>query len=193
MSSNRIYSKNWFNPEPFKILNEFKNLNDINFLEIGSFEGLSTNFFIDNYLTGNNCFITCIDPWIEYSRSTVGNIQGWDDLINDQTYERFCSNTIDNRDKIIIHRNLSKNILPSLSCIYNFIYIDGDHTTSSVLYDAVYGFQILLKNGIMIFDDYDWSYATESPKIAIDLFLSDYKDSIDIISIDSQVVIKKRI
>ena len=113
MSSNRIYSKNWFNPEPFKILNEFKNLNDINFLEIGSFEGLSTNFFIDNYLAGNNCFITCIDPWIEYSRSTVGNIQGWDDLINDQTYERFCSNTIDNRDKIIIHRNLSKNILPS--------------------------------------------------------------------------------
>ena len=65
------YTVNWFSPKKFKILDNFKLKDNINFLEIGSFEGLSTNYFIDNFLNGKNCYITCIDPFIKYGESNL--------------------------------------------------------------------------------------------------------------------------
>jgi hypothetical protein len=186
------YTKNWLNHNAFNALNKFKGLDNLNFLEIGSFEGQSANFFIDNYLTGSNCYITCIDPWIEYSQSTVGNIQGWDEYINPSTYNLFISNTQHNKDKIIVYKHLSQEILHKLDPVYDFIYIDGDHTTSAVMYDAVNGFKLLKNKGILIFDDYDWVQGSNRPKIAIDSFLEEYKNELNVIEIGSQITIEKK-
>jgi hypothetical protein len=51
----------------------------------------------------------------------------WDDLINENTYDNFIRNTNYNKNKIIIKKGLSVDILPTLEQIYDFIYIDGDH------------------------------------------------------------------
>lgn len=188
------YSANWFKPSNFMILEQYQNINNINFLEIGSFEGMSTNHFIDNYLTGNNSFITCIDPWIKYSESTITKVEGYDNLINELTYHIFLNNTHHNNHKIIINKGLSINILPTLEKIYNFIYIDGDHSEIAVWNDAIYSFKILKINGIIIFDDYIWNKGMKSPQNAIDKFLDTYEKQIELISIDyvvNQVIIKK--
>jgi predicted O-methyltransferase YrrM len=185
------YNANWFNPSNFEILKHYKNMNNVNFLEIGSFEGMSTNYFIDNFLNGSNSFITCIDPWIKYSDSTITKMDGWDNLINENTYDIFINNTFAQRNKIIIKRGLSCDILPTLDKIYDFIYIDGDHSEKAVWIDAINSFKILRNNGIMIFDDYTWNTGDKSPKIAIDKFLNEYKNYIQIISINYQVIIKK--
>lgn len=65
------YSRVWFSPSNFTILDKYKNQDNINFLEIGSFEGYSANYFINTFLKGENSKITCIDPWIKYSDSTI--------------------------------------------------------------------------------------------------------------------------
>ena len=166
-------------------------MDDINFLEIGSFEGMGTNYFIDNFLSGNNCSITCIDPWIKYSKSTITKMSEWDNLINENTYDIFISNTNYNKNKIIVKRGFSYDILPKLEKIYDFIYIDGDHSEKAVWLDAIYSFKILRNNGIIIFDDYTWNTGDKSPKNAIDKFLDEYKNFIEVISIGYQVVIKK--
>jgi hypothetical protein len=148
-------------------------------------------YFIDNFLNGSNSFITCIDPWIKYSDSTITKMDGWDNLINENTYDIFINNTFAQRNKIIIKRGLSCDILPTLDKIYDFIYIDGDHSEKAVWIDAINSFKILRNNGIMIFDDYTWNTGDKSPKIAIDKFLNEYKNYIQIISINYQVIIKK--
>ena len=184
------YNAIWFNPQNFKILEKYKNMNNIQFLEIGSFEGYGTNYFIDNVLTGNSSS-TCIDPWIKYSESTITKISEWDNLINENTYNIFMNNTIHNKNKIIIKRGLSCDILPTLEKVYDFIYIDGDHSEKAVYIDAIYSFNILRNNGIMIFDDYEWNQGEKSPKNAIDRFLKEYENKIEVIVINHQVVIKK--
>ena len=188
------YHATWFNPSNFIILAEFKHKPNINFLEIGSFEGMGTNYFVNTFLAGDNCFITCVDPWIKYSDSTITKMNGYDDLINENTYEIFLKNIERNKNKIIINRGLSTDILPTLDAIYDFIYIDGDHSEHAVWNDAVNSFKILKNYGIIIFDDYLWNDQidmSKSPKNAIDKFLVEYKPYIEIIKIDYQVIIRK--
>ena len=191
LQKNKNYNATWFSPLNFKILECFKKKNNINFLEIGSFEGMGTNYFIDNYLTGENSFITCIDPWIKYSESTLTKLDEWDDLINENTYNIFLKNIDSNKNKIIVKRGFSVDILPTLEKKYDFIYIDGDHSEKAVWLDAIHSFKILKNNGILIFDDYNWNENEKSPKNAIDNFLKKYKMYIQVICINSQVVVKK--
>jgi predicted O-methyltransferase YrrM len=185
------YTVNWFSPRNFKVLEYLKFVDNVNFLEIGSFEGLSTNYFIDNFLCGKNSFITCIDPFIKYGESTLTKMSEWDVYINESTYDKFINNTFNNRDKIILKRGLSADILPTLEQIYDFIYVDGDHSEDAVWLDAIYSFKILRKNGIIVFDDYNWNTGKKSPKAAIDRFLNEYKDFIEVLDINNQVIVRK--
>ena len=185
------YSATWFNPTHFSSLTKYKNKDNISFLEIGSFEGMGTNYFINNFLNGANSTITCIDPWIEYSKATIVKYQEYDHLINEKTYDIFLKNTAANCSKIIIKRGLSKDILPTLTNTYDFIYVDGDHSREAVYLDAIQSFPHLKIGGILIFDDYLWDSGERSPKEAIDRFLNEYKNCIEIISINYQVCITK--
>ena len=230
---NNKYNIIWSNVGNFdKYLNRFKKKDNINFLEIGSFEGFSTNYFLDNFLDGDKCFITCIDPFVKYSESTENLITGVDNYINSETYNNFIQNTKKNKERIISHKGYSQIILPQLKTKFHFIYIDGDHSSSAVYSDAIKSFELLLIDGIMIFDDYLWGidrkliiaifgkifvnrypknifersikklkdllirvyrkkYYDSLPKKAIDKFLFEYKEKIDILDINGQAVIKK--
>ena len=227
------YNIIWSNVGNFdKYLNRFKKKDNIHFLEIGSFEGFSTNYFLDNFLDGDKCFITCIDPFVKYSESTKNLITGVDNYINSETYNKFLENTKKHKERIILHKGYSQNILPQLKNKFHFIYIDGDHSSSAVYNDAIKSFELLLIDGIMIFDDYLWGidrkliisifgkvfinrypenifekylkklkdlfsriyrkkYYDSLPKKAIDNFLFEYKEKIDILNIDGQAVINK--
>ena len=56
--STPIYSRIWFTPTNFdEFLNIYKDKPNVNFLEIGSFEGQGTNYFIDNFFDKNRRLI----------------------------------------------------------------------------------------------------------------------------------------
>jgi hypothetical protein len=61
------FSENWFGEDG---LHSVKlNLDsEIHILEIGSFEGKSTIWFLENLLKNDKSTITCIDPWKNYSQ-----------------------------------------------------------------------------------------------------------------------------
>jgi predicted O-methyltransferase YrrM len=185
------YSAVYFNPNGFNILEQYKNKNNIKFLEIGSFEGYSANYFISNFLRGYNSTITCVDPWIKYSESTISKFDHADHLMNENTYNIFMNNTRNNRNKIIIKRGLSKDILPTLHREYDFIYIDGDHSEEAVWVDAVLSFDILKINGIIIFDDYLWTCGDTITKRGIDKFIQEYSSKIKMLFINYKVAIQK--
>lgn len=200
--NNENYKERWFNQRNFHtFLSHDENIEQ-NWLEIGSFEGLSTNYCLDHILKNKKSKITVIDPWIKYSESTVTNIELFDKCYDD-IYNRFLNNIEYNKDRIIIKRGLSQDILPTLNDKYDFILIDGDHSEKAVWNDAVHSFKLLKINGIIIFDDYKWRaggeygpngpWGPKSPKNAVDRFLREYDNKIKVLGLDifNQVIIKK--
>jgi SAM-dependent methyltransferase len=77
---------------------------------------------------------------------------------------------------------------------FDFIYIDGDHTSHQVGKDAENAWKLLKPGGIMAFDDYRWGEDLKpelTPKPAIDRFLAKYTGEYELLSKDYQVWIER--
>lgn len=161
-----------------KYLNLFAEKPGINALEIGSFQGISSCWLLDNILTHPSATITCIDPfWASYERYFDANIA-----------------KTNASSKVLKLKGLSEKVLSSLTPnFYDFIYIDGNYASDVVLYDAVLSWKLLKVGGIIIFDDYLLSEKIDSPKRGIDLFLCWYQSTLEVIYKDYQVFVKKRL
>jgi predicted O-methyltransferase YrrM len=190
------FTTDWFSSNIKRFdayLHQYKNRNYLNFLEIGSFEGRSTCWLMDNILTGDECSITCIDIFEDDYQQQNNEIE-----IN-SVYDRFLHNTKEYGDKVIHIKDKSNNalILPSVrEKKYDFIYIDGCHESKEVLEDAILSWELLKQKGIMIFDDYGWGAnitdINMKPKIAIESFINCYRKKLEILQIDYQVVLFKK-
>jgi predicted O-methyltransferase YrrM len=78
---------------------------------------------------------------------------------------------------------------------FNFIYIDGDHTSHQVAKDADNAWKLLKSGGILAFDDYLWGKDLQpelTPKPAIDRFLAKYTGEYELLSDDYQLWLKKK-
>lgn len=112
-------------------------------LEVGSFEGASAGWLLDNRPEST---ITCIDIFG----------QTFDDITG--TYEdRFDANLAEYGDRVIKIKEYSDKALLALAeeeKSYDFIYVDGDHSFSGALSDARLSWPLLRVDGVLIFDDY---------------------------------------
>jgi predicted O-methyltransferase YrrM len=201
MGKNYTFTQNWFGSEDLeKFL--FPNSDKIDMLEIGSFEGKSTFWFLENILLNNESTITCIDPWTSYTQNEDSfNTYGKDDAqfhFRKTAFGLFMQNLklSELEHKVIIKEGMSCDELPKLITEqkqYDIIFIDGNHTSPFVLTDAVMSWYLLKKGGMIIFDDYMWGdiKSTNSPKIAVDSFMMNFKNYIETISVGWRMVIKK--
>lgn len=201
---NYTFTQNWFRFNQF--LNSLDGVYPNKILEIGSFEGKSTVWFIEKYITNENKSITCIDPWLNYNHSEI-SLHTYADVSDDRNYDnneiknRFLSNIelTGKSSQVKILHGLSHIELPKLNVNdekFDLIFIDGNHTASFVLTDAVYCWWLLNDGGIMIFDDYLWIHEKNNnqsvPKFAIDSFIECFKGYLDILHISEYAVIRKK-
>jgi len=166
-------------------------------LEIGSFEGRSTCWMLDNLLTDTGT-ITCIDPFVRSPLSAFN----FDINTEDRTLENvFLSNTSEvckPGQTINLMPDLSFNALAELIVQkqqYDFIYVDGSHTAEESLADVIMAFGLLRSGGVMIMDDYLWDHVPQHldrPKMSIDSFINMFIRKIDILAINYQVIIRKK-
>ena len=153
------------------------------FLEIGSFEGRSTCWLMQNGLSDDGTMV-CVDtfnpPWYE----------------GDNLLEKFTVNVREVKKR---HQILSTFAMESPKALaqllqqktnFDFIYIDGDHSPSGVLMDAVMCWNLLRHGGIILFDDYE--YPAEPTKIGIDSFLSGFKGQYDLVLQNYQIAVRKK-
>jgi predicted O-methyltransferase YrrM len=166
-------------------------------LEIGSFEGLTSNYIVDNLLTENGKLI-CIDPltdlYLNDNLSDLDKKRNTEDFnyFKDQ-YSRFTHNTKEHLDSGKIHliRDLSCKVFPELireyTSAFDLIYVDGDHRPESVYIDAINSLKLCKSNGYILFDDYRWC----DTYVGIDKFLNEYVGSFKIIMREEQVLIQK--
>lgn len=151
-------------------------------LEIGAFEGLTSNYICDNMLTPEGRMI-CVDPLTdEYLPGHKDN-----EMFKGQ-FERFTRNTLGKPIELI--RKKSREAFEQLKDYrFDFIYIDGDHTENEVFNDAMNAWRILQeKEGYILFDDYKWDDGTRR---GIDRFLSTQAGNYELLIMDYQVLIKR--
>jgi len=169
------FSQDWFSRN-IKIWDEFLLPLGPNkrFLEIGSFEGRSACWLLENIPT---CTLTCIDTFGE------------------STEETFLYNTREFADRVIVKKGRSEDVLRLESESFDFVYIDGAHDSASVLSDAILVFPRVKRGGYICFDDYLWgNYGiepTRCPRAAIDSFLLCFGDHIRVLHKKYQVWIQK--
>ncbi len=151
------------------------------FVEIGSYEGYSASWIMQNILRSPGSRLYCIDRWPQGAGG-------------EERYQRFLSNMseLEGRDRIEVLRLWSADGLRQLlarGVRADFLYVDGGHDAPTVLKDLVLGFDLVKVGGVVICDDYLWSdpqfggaRTLGRPKIAIDAFTTIYSDKLNILA-----------
>lgn len=188
-----IYQADWFSkyiPDWDQYSEKLRNAPNLKFLEVGSFEGRSTVWMLENVLTHPSSRITCVDTFggsMEHGRMNLDIT-----TIEDTFWHNIKLTKAENKVQVI--KGKSQEILRTLPFnVFDFAYIDGSHLAPDVLSDAILIFPLMKKNGIMIFDDYFWDDEPDKlnrPKIAIDAFLKIYEGKYEMIKKGEQVAIK---
>jgi hypothetical protein len=156
----------------------------INMLEIGSYEGNSSVFFLKYF---PNLNLTCVDTF-------EGSIEQKNKNFN-QVYENFKFNVSDYKERLKVVKDTSDNFFKSTNVVfYDLIYIDGSHYYKDVLSDAKNSFKLLNKGGYLIFDDFLWGFYSdinENPIGAIKVFFKENFFNLRIVSIGYQIILQK--
>ena len=163
----------------------------INCLDIGSYEGASTCWMLNNLCTNPESKVYSIDTWEgspEYTEVNFSKIE-----------EKFDEN-VKNTGKQTHHikiKTTSKDGLLKLNLdkiFFDFIFIDASHSAKDVFTDGVLSWDILKENGILIFDDYEWDKMKKeyfNPKIAIDSFVRIFLPELKTLYAGYQYIIEK--
>ena len=185
---NYKYSQSWFiGSEVHRNLGKFLDkTKPNNILEIGSFEGLSSVFFADNFLDIPNSSLTCVDPFL-----TIDNNDHRQFLQNNEEKNfEYNISVSKNSDKITVHKVTSDVFFETNNKTYNFIYVDGCHETDIIKRDMANAFNVLEQNGIMWMDDYGGGDGIQI-RGAMNTFLDKYTGQYDLIHKGYQLAIKK--
>jgi predicted O-methyltransferase YrrM len=216
------FTKDWFQQAPQVWTQLIPMLPDKkSFLEIGSFEGRSTVWIVENMMNPGD-WIDCVDTW-----------QGGEEHVGEDMYAveaRFDHNIIKalncssaqhrgpegswghtrfaspgnyaESNRVYKYKAKSIEFLGSklahwmdVDNLYDFIYIDGSHIAKDVLTDACMAWRLLKPAGLMVFDDYLWGDprdALHRPKMAIDAFTNIFAEHLDIIHVGHQLVVRKK-
>lgn len=163
------------------------------FLEIGSFEGRSTAWIVENMMEDGGC-IDCIDTWEGGEEHKSGEADGAESRFD---YNVGLLRSSYPQRLFRKYRKTSYRALAALegSYTYDFIYIDGSHIAKDVLTDACMAWPMLKSKGLMVFDDYLWGEPRDilhRPKPAIDAFCNIFAEEAEIVHVGYQLVVRKK-
>lgn len=177
-----------------RILDRYRGQPGARALEIGSFEGRSTVWLLENILTHETAYIDCIDTF----EGSVEHVRMGVDLEN--LWDRFLANIKPYTNKVCAHVGKSQAMLRSdlfadRDSLYDFIYIDGSHKAADVLEDAILSFRLLKVGGLMIFDDYMWNGGGptefDNPRRGVDAFYYAYANQLKRAEMSYQAIFER--
>jgi hypothetical protein len=180
-------SNDWFTkhlPVWEQVLEPYKGEPGVSYLEIGTYEGASLLWMLENICTDPMSRVTGIDIFEgPYKDTYFHNIE-----------------LSGSADKVTTLTGFSQEILRGLPLdSFDIVYVDGSHQTADVLEDAVLSWRLLKVGGLMIFDDYEFAGRAGYnqgdpfgfPKPAIDAFAQCFRDRCEVVHREWQVVIRK--
>lgn len=182
------FTKDWFtNNIPLweKVLAKYRQ-RPVRWLEIGTFEGRSAIWTLDNILTHPKSHMWCVDSFVLHKKV--------------HATERFKKNMAPYRGRYTLLKGESSDMLktPELLALkgkFDVVYIDADRHGRNVLEDAVLAYPLLKPGGLIIFDDYTYSreHDARCPKMGIEAFCNNYAHEIKVIVTRWQLIVRKRV
>lgn len=161
-------------------------------LQIGAYTGDASIWLVQNVLTHPESVLFDVDTW-QGSDEDMHKEFDWKDV--EKTYDEKLSEELQPGGKVVKNKMFSVDFLINAKPPkYDFIYIDGDHTTFGVFLDAMLSWVWLKTGGIMAFDDYKWGediHPHLAPKLGIDTFVYLYAPEMKLLEYDYQVWIQK--
>lgn len=150
------FTRDWFTDRTGSWLTRLRYLREIpdaRGLEIGSYEGRSAVWTVENILTGPGSILTCVDPWSETAWERWKPRYG----VMNSIRRRFYNNTAKYRaaGRIVPVQMRSNEFFRRASPgeTYDFVYVDGCHTKSQALNDMRESWIRLRPGGAMVVDD----------------------------------------
>jgi predicted O-methyltransferase YrrM len=190
LDRNGEFTTRWFDNNAVEWMRIFERHNilekQLRILEIGSWEGRSTVFLL-HYLPGAE--VTSVDTW-------KGNDEHADDPRLSRIERLFDSNVarFGSRSRKVKSSSFEYFCRCGQRPQFDLVYVDGSHHPDDVLVDAIRGFGLLKKEGLIIFDDYIWERGPSvryDPARAINCFLRMKRREYEIVSVTAQIVLKK--
>jgi len=164
----------------------------VEILEIGSWEGRSTIFFL-KYLTDSN--ITCIDTFSGGIENVADPKQSEELPFIEQRFDRNLAEYGDRVTKIKGRSDVSLGRIIPTGKKYDLIYVDGSHERDAVMIDTLMAWQLIKAGGYLIWDDYGGgSDASDAERVrsAIDVFLTWHYDELILIHKGYQIIVQKK-
>lgn len=153
----------------------------LRWLEIGSFEGRSALWTVENMFKNSASEITCVDmwlPWGEYGQ------------LKDYNYELVFDANTAGVSQITKRKGPSKEVLPSLvGRLYHGCYIDGSHDEEDVLEDAQLVLPLVAPGGVIIFDDYEWPHG-QGVRRAVDALIAKWSSVAKVVWMGYQAILQ---
>jgi predicted O-methyltransferase YrrM len=174
----------WNLPIWEQALADYKGKPNLNYLEVGVFEGRSALWMLDNVLTDPSCHATLCDLFQD------AEIKNYKDV--------FLANLklSGHEGRATVVEGFSQIELRKLPVdSFDIIYIDGSHMAADVLEDAVLCHRLLKRGGLVIYDDYLGGLENppaERVKPALDAFYPFFKDEYDVVHSGYQVMLRKK-
>jgi predicted O-methyltransferase YrrM len=188
------FQERWFdrNIIPWcAVFSKFLNRSDrLRILEIGSWEGRSTLFFLTYF---KNAHVTAVDTWAgseEWEYHATGDLRDLE--------ARFDHNVGIAGGEVTKRKGSSLEVLPQLITEkqkFDLIYVDGSHFADDALTDAVNAWRLLKPHGIMIFDDVMWpaySRSRANTAWAINSFLRFHTGEFKVLHAAYQIILQKK-
>lgn len=173
------FTQDWFShniPIWMEFLQPLAHQSALQILEIGSYQGMSACWLLDQILIDPTARLTCIDL----------NFQP---LFQDNLARTGAA------EKVTVLAGDSHALLPTLnSQQFDVVYIDGCHWAEYVQRDAELAWPLLKPEGLMIFDDYAWqdpAHPGRDPKLGIDAFVEAYRAEVVTLHQDYQLILRK--
>ncbi len=182
---------NWFEAQKYNFenhLRHFQGMPNLKFLQIGVFTGDASIWLCENVLRNKTSFLYDVDTW------DGSNEKEHEDIDFDKVFKYYETRTGVYQSIVRLRMTSDDYFAGDNTVRFDFIYIDGDHTSHQVTKDANNAWKLLKPNGIMAFDDYLWGkdmIPELTPKPAIDRFLAKYIGEYELLSKDYQVWIRK--
>lgn len=138
-------------------------------LEIGTWEGRSTEWFLANVVTGEGSRLITVDH--NHSRFEENA-----KILHSRHKDRLIVETMDAKHFLIAQADGKP--------VFDWIYLDGPKDAADVLAQTVLCWEVLKPNGVLIFDDYQWPgthnggfdnpprHYSNPPRFGIDAFLT---------------------
>ena len=167
---------------------------DLNFLQLGVFTGDASLWLLENILTSESSTLTDVDTW-EGSDEPDHKPMDFDDV-----WKTYLQKITSHLNVYFLRKTTTDYLVNVLADppykMFDFIYIDADHTTVGVLLDAELSWPLLKSGGIMAFDDYTWGHESGDPRLApqvgIDLFLHRHLGNYELLTKNTQVWLRKK-